>query len=105
MSAGESERCYDGPIMKVRVQFAMDSDLKRRAKKRAARLGLSLSQYLVSLIEGDLVPQETKVGVEAVFNLGSSGGSDITLNKDTMIAEAIEATRRRVPRLSSANGK
>jgi hypothetical protein len=75
--------------MKVRIQFAMDRELKSRATVRARASGLSLAEYFVSLIEKDLALPKTKIGVEAIFNLGSSRGSNVAANKHAMIAEAI----------------
>lgn len=72
----------------------MDSDLKRRATERARASGLAFAEYLVSLIEKDLERPKSKTGIEAIFNLRSSGGSNIARNKKQMIGEAIEARLR-----------
>jgi hypothetical protein len=77
--------------MKVRVQFAIDDNQKRRATERARDSGLSLAEYVVILIERDLEHPKSKTGIEAIFNLGSSGGSEIARNKKQMIAEALES--------------
>jgi hypothetical protein len=81
--------------MKVRVQFAIDSDVKRRATERAAQSGLSFAQYVVKLIERDLERPKSKTGIEAIFDLGSSDGSDIARNKKQMIGEAVAARHRK----------
>ena len=81
--------------MKVRVQFAMDSDLKRRATERARESGLSFAEYVLKLIERDVALAKSKTGIEAIFDLGSSGGSNVAANKQAMIAEAIAARRLR----------
>jgi predicted HicB family RNase H-like nuclease len=44
--------------MTVRQQISMPPQLKRRAKARAARQGISLSEYLRRLIAQDLGPPE-----------------------------------------------
>jgi hypothetical protein len=81
--------------MKVRMQFAIDTELKRRATERAGESGLSFGEYVVNLIERDFALPKTKIGVEAIFNLGSSGGSDIARNKKQIIGEAFAARRRK----------
>jgi hypothetical protein len=91
--------------MKVRVQFAMDSDLKLLATERAHASGLSFGEYVVKLVEEDLDRPKSKTGIEAIFNLGSSGGSDIAHNKDSMIAEALESMHRRILQPRSAHAK
>ena len=42
--------------MKVRVQFTIDSDRKRRATERARESGLSFAEYAAKLIKKDLKP-------------------------------------------------
>jgi hypothetical protein len=80
--------------MKVRVQFTIDSDRKRRATERARESGLSFAEYAAKLIKKDLKPTKDKTSVEAIFNLGSSSGSDIARNKKQMIADAISSWHR-----------
>jgi hypothetical protein len=80
--------------MMSRTQIAVDPELQRRARKRAAELGVSLAEYVRSLIARDLDVRERQADPSAVFDLGDSGGSDVARNKDRMIAEAIAAERR-----------
>jgi hypothetical protein len=89
------DHIYDGAIIKVRVQFVIDSDLKRRATERAGESGVSFAEYVVKLVERDMALSETKTGIEAIFDLGSSGGSNVAENKRAMIGEAIAARRLR----------
>jgi len=80
--------------MKVRVQFAIDSDLKRCATERARESGLTFAEYVVKLAEKDVERPKSKTRIESIFDLGSSGGSDIARNKKQMLADAFAARRR-----------
>ncbi len=51
--------------MMSRTQITLDPDLQRRARQRAAKLG-----------------------VRAVFDLGASGGANVARDKDAMVATA-----------------
>jgi len=82
--------CYDAYIMMSRSQISVDAELLARARKRAADLGISFAAYVRRLLERDLAPRAPKADVSVLFNLGSSGGSDIARNKDAMIAEAFD---------------
>jgi hypothetical protein len=46
----------------------------------------------------DLARPETAIAVDRIFDLGSSGGADIATDKDSMIAEAFQAKRRKTQR-------
>jgi hypothetical protein len=84
---------YDGAIMMVRTQITLDSEMQKRARRRASDLGVSLAEYLRQLVERDLGRPEVRPDVSAIFNLGSSGGSNIARNKDLMIGEAFDQAR------------
>jgi hypothetical protein len=43
----------------------------------------------------DLARPETAIAVDRIFDLGSSGGADIAMDKDSMIAAAFQAKRRK----------
>jgi hypothetical protein len=47
--------------------------------------------YVRRLTAGDLENQQKKTDPSSVFDLGSSGGSDVSREKDTMIAESTGA--------------
>jgi hypothetical protein len=85
---------YDGAIMMSRTQITLDTQDHRRARQRANELGISLAEYLRRLVARDLAGPQSKRDVTAIFDLGSSGGSNIALNKDAMIGEAFEAARK-----------
>ena len=60
----------------------------RRARQRAGQLGISLAEYVRRLVAEDLGERTTAADRSIVFNLGSSGGSDVAREKDTMLADA-----------------
>ena len=73
----------------TRTQLSLDREMLRRARQRAAQLGISLAEYVRRLVAEDLGERRPAVDPSVVFNLGSSGGSDIAAEKDAMIADAI----------------
>lgn len=83
--------CYDGAIMMARSQISLDAELQARARQRAADLGISFAAYVRRLVVRDLEEGTQQADPSVVFNLGSSGGSDIARNKDDMLDEAFGA--------------
>lgn len=83
--------------MMSRTQIAFDAETHRRARRRAADMGVSLAEYVRRLVALDLTAPQRPANPSAVFDLGASAGSDIASNKDAMIAEAF-ASNRRQPR-------
>jgi hypothetical protein len=79
---------YDGATMMSRTQITLAPEMQRRARQRASDLGVSLAEYLRRLLARDLGSIQAKADPVCVFDLGSSGGSDIAKNKSAMIAEA-----------------
>jgi hypothetical protein len=89
--------CYDGAIMMARTQITLDSEFQRRARRRASDLGISFAAYIRGLVARDLPKPKAVAGIESIFDLGSSGGSNIASQKHSMIEEAFdfEATASR----------
>ena len=80
--------------MKARAQITMDPDLRRRARARAAELGLSFAEYVRRLVAHDLGESKPKTEISFLFDLGASRGStDIARDKDHMIGEAAWSER------------
>lgn len=73
----------------TRTQISMDRELLRRARRKAADQRVSLAEYMRRLVAADLEPPAQAGDVRAIFNMFSSGGSDIAKNKDAMLGEAI----------------
>jgi hypothetical protein len=74
--------------MMVRMQVTLESELQRKARRRASDMGVSLAEYVRRLVARDLARPEQKMDVSSIFDLGSSDGTDIAANKDAVIAEA-----------------
>ena len=89
---------YDGAIMMAKTQITLGTEMQRRARQRANDLGVSLAEYFRRLVARDLARPETAAHVDRIFDLGSSGGSDIASQKDSMIAEAFHSARRKLRR-------
>jgi hypothetical protein len=87
--------CYDGAIMMAKTQIALETEMQRRARQRANDLGVSLAEYFRRLLARDLARPETAAPVDRIFDLGTSGSSDIAGQKDSVIAEAFQSTRRK----------
>jgi hypothetical protein len=64
--------------MMDQAQIALETEMQQRLRQGAA----------------ELVHSEAPVDITRVFDLGSSGGSNIARNKDSMIAEAFQFVRR-----------
>ena len=80
--------------MMVRTQISLDAELHNRLRNRAARLGVSLAEYIRRLVDRDLAKAPRKVDRSVIFDLGASESSDIASNKDRMIGEAFAAARK-----------
>jgi hypothetical protein len=90
---------YDGVIKMSRTQITLTPEMQRRARQRAGDLGVSLAEYVRRLLARDLGGIQAKAAPVCVFDLGSSGGSDIARNKSAMLAEAFSPAAKK-PRRS-----
>ncbi|MEO7803162.1 MAG: hypothetical protein ABIS18_01595 [Actinomycetota bacterium] len=79
--------------MVQRTQVALDAEIHRRAKRRASELGISFAAYIRRLVAADVGDLRPVVDPSSIFDLGDSGGSDITANKDEYVADAVEAAQ------------
>src|SRR5205823_7336862 len=86
---------YDGAVMMARTQITLEPEIQRKAKRKASEMGVSLAESIRQLVAKDLGAARPKADITALFNLGSSGGSDIAKNKDAMIGEAFWAEHKR----------
>jgi hypothetical protein len=80
--------------MMSRTQITLDPELQRSARRRASELGVSLAEYVRRLVARDLGTPQTTGNPAIVFDLGSSGGSDIAKNKKAMIGGAFASGRK-----------
>jgi len=81
--------------MVSRSQITLDAEMQRRARQRANDLGMSLAEYIRRLVARDLGAPPSTADPAAVFDLGSSGGSDVRRRKDAMISEAFSPHRKK----------
>ena len=81
--------------MMARTQITLDPETRRRARERAADLGISFAEYVRTLVERDLERPARNADPSIVFNLGRSKGSDVARDRDAMLAAAVEAERTR----------
>jgi len=79
----------------VRTQISLSSEVHTRVRVRAADLGISLAEYIRRLVDRDLSQTSRNTDRSLVFDLGSSGRTDIASEKSRMIAEAIAGRKRR----------
>lgn len=74
----------------VRTQIALDAEAHRRAKWKAAQLGISLAEYIRRLVDADVHGQPPATAdVEDVFDLGDGGVTNVAADKDVMLGEAV----------------
>ena len=81
--------------MMVQTQVSLNSELHTRVRARATELGISLAEYIRRLEERDLVGLPRSAYRSVVFDLGTSQGACIALEKDRMIGEETLAGKHR----------
>jgi hypothetical protein len=79
--------------MVVRTQITLDAEAHRRAKRRAADLGISFAEYVRQVVDRDLGDPTPRADASEIFGLFDSGGSDVANDKDRYVEEAISARR------------
>jgi len=79
--------------MVVRTQITLDSQAHRRAKQRAADLGISFAEYVRRVVDRDLGEPVAPADPSQIFGLFHSGGSDVARDKDRLIDEAVRSPR------------
>jgi predicted DNA-binding protein len=78
--------------MTTRLQVTFEAEEHRRAKRRAAELGISLSEFVRRAVDQALdEPERPKADISEIFGIGNSGGSNVAKHKDEYVAEAIHA--------------
>ena len=80
-----------------RTRISLPAELHRRAGRKAIGLGLSLAEYVRRLIQRDLGEPEVVAEPSAVFDLGSSGASDVARDEDRLVGESVDAGRTTRP--------
>ena len=75
--------------MVVRTQVTLDADAHRRARRRAAELGISFAEYIRRVVDRDLGEPPPPGDPAEIFGLFDSGGSDVARDKDRMVDAAV----------------
>ncbi len=88
-----SSVCYDVAILMARLQVSLPPEDHRRARARAAELGISFAEYIRWLVSRDLGEDRGVSDPQALFDLGDSGGSDVARDKQRHLGEAVESKR------------
>jgi len=84
--------------MVVRTQITLDADAHRRAKRRAAELGISFAEYVRRVLDRDLGEPAPRSDPAEIFGLFDSGGADVARDKDSYVDEAVRSSRPDDPR-------
>jgi hypothetical protein len=79
--------------MMARIQITLPPEDQRRARARAAELGISFAEYVRRLVARDLGEAPGSQDARALFDLGDSDGSDVARDKHRYVGEAVEAAR------------
>ena len=74
----------------MRTMIVLPDHHHAEAKRKAARQGVSLSEYIRRLVARDLGQDASSTDPSAIFGLFDSGGSRIADGKQAMISEAID---------------
>lgn len=80
--------------MASRSQITLAQETHRRAKRRAAELGISFAEYVRRVVERDLGEPPQTADPGQIFGLFNTGGSDVAKHKDRYVDEAMRAPRR-----------
>jgi hypothetical protein len=76
--------------MNERTQINLDRETQRRAREKAAQLGISFAEYVRRLLARDLSDQIEKLDISAVFALDHEGpATDVAREKDKMVGDAV----------------
>jgi hypothetical protein len=86
--------------MMSRTQIALAPEDHRRARRRAAELGISLAEYVRRLVQRDASGPRPNASPTAVFDLGDSGASDVARHRDEYVGAAVAARALGRPRRS-----
>jgi hypothetical protein len=80
---------YDGAVKLQQTQLVLAAEEHRRARQRAAELGISLAESIRRLVRDDLGGDSRRSDASALFALGDSGGSDVARRKDEYLGQAV----------------
>lgn len=74
----------------MRTMIVLTDNQHALAKRKAARQGISLTEYIRRLVDRDLKEDAPTWDPSVIFGLVDDGGSNIREHKHQMIGEAID---------------
>jgi hypothetical protein len=80
--------------MMMRTQVTLDAEAHRRAKRRAAELGISFAEYVRRAIDRDLGEPPRRSDPSEIYGLFDSGGADVAHHKDGYVDGAVGTAPR-----------
>ncbi|MGH6925048.1 MAG: hypothetical protein ACRED5_15045 [Propylenella sp.] len=76
--------------MNARTQITMDPETQRRARARAAELGISFAEFVRRAVDKELDAPKPKFDITQIFDLVDEGPpTNIARDKHKMIGEAV----------------
>jgi hypothetical protein len=76
--------------MNARSQITMDPEMLRRARAKAAVLGISFAEYVRRLVAQDIGELKQKTDISVLFDLIDEGPpTNVARDKDRMIGQAV----------------
>ena len=90
--------CYADYAVDMRTMIVLPDHHHAEAKRKAARQGISMSEYIRRLVATDLTDGAPAADPSVICGIFDSGGSRIADGKQAMISEAMNeqfAARRR----------
>jgi hypothetical protein len=73
------------------VQVMLDPEQRRRARRRAAEQGLTLSDYIGRLVHDDLESWTPDPDTPAIITIADGPTTDVPAHRGTYIGEAVAA--------------
>jgi hypothetical protein len=84
--------------MNARTQITIDPKIQKRARAKAARLGISFAEYVRRLVTSDLGLPRKKGDISILFDLVDEGlPTDIVRGIDIMLGQAVWKEFKRNP--------
>jgi hypothetical protein len=78
------------------MQITLDPEAQRRARAKAAELGISVAEYVRRLVASDLGESRPTADISILFDLVDEGvPTDIARDKDKLIGEAVSKEHAR----------
>ena len=80
--------------MVVRTQVTLDAEAHRRAKQRAAELGISFAELVRRAVDREVGEPEPKPDISGIVAIIDTGPNDVSANIHAYVGEAVDALDR-----------